>query len=189
LLLVRLAADTGARRGELAGLRVGDLSGRVLTIRRAFSAGVLTTPKSGRARNVTLGAGTAALWRALVGQWSAREGRPVGPWLFSADPEHRVPARAERLGRWFDEVRDAAEVPEASLHRLRHSVATFLVARGQILQAQTRLGHADAATTLRVYAHALPGADLAVADAIEDHLAGGRDDTAPAPGGDDGLTV
>jgi integrase len=49
-------------------------------------------------------------------------------------------------------------------------VATFLVARGQILQAQARLGHADAATTLRVYAHALPGADLAVADAIEDHL-------------------
>jgi integrase len=170
LLLVRLAADTGARRGELAGLRVGDLSGRVLTISRAFSAGVLTTPKSGRARNVTVGATTAALWHTLVGQWAAREGRLVGPWLFSADPEHRVPARAERLGRWFDEVRDAAGVREASLHRLRHSVATFLVARGQILQAQARLGHADAATTLRVYAHALPGADLAVADAIEDHL-------------------
>jgi integrase len=138
---------------------------------------------------VTVGATTAALWHALVGEWAARAGRPVGPWLFSPDPEHRVPARAERLGRWFDEVRDAAGVPEASLHRLWHSVATFLVGRGQIPQAQARLGHADASITLRVYAHALPGADLAAADAIEDHLQAARDDTARAAGGDDGLTV
>jgi integrase len=44
LLLVRLAADTGARRGELAALMLADLSGRVLTIERGLSAGELTTP-------------------------------------------------------------------------------------------------------------------------------------------------
>jgi hypothetical protein len=49
-------------------------------------------------------------------------------------------------------------------------VATFLVARGEILQAQSRLGHRDAATTLREYAHALPLTDGDVADAINDHL-------------------
>ena len=49
-------------------------------------------------------------------------------------------------------------------------MATFLVSRGQILQAQTRLGHADAATTLREYAHALPLTDQPVADAIDAHL-------------------
>ncbi len=107
-------------------------------------------------------------------------GGTVGPWLFSPDAEHRIPVRAERLGRWFDEVRIAADVPEASLHRLRHSVATFLVARGQVMQAQHRLGHADAATTLRVYAHALPGTDTTVADAIDDHLQAAADDCAVA---------
>src|SRR5215472_7853672 len=35
LLLVRLAADSGARRGELAALRLSDLDGRVLTIERS----------------------------------------------------------------------------------------------------------------------------------------------------------
>ena len=60
----------------------------------------------------------------------------------------------------------------ASLHRLRHSVATFLVARGEILQAQARLGHADAATTLREYAYALPLTDCDVADRIDRHLDG-----------------
>ena len=36
-LLARLAADTGARRGELAALKIGDLPGRVLHIARAAS--------------------------------------------------------------------------------------------------------------------------------------------------------
>ena len=44
LLLVRLAADSGARRGELAALRLSDLDGRVLTIERSLSAGVLGLP-------------------------------------------------------------------------------------------------------------------------------------------------
>jgi hypothetical protein len=50
LLLVRLAADSGARRGELAALRLSDLDGRVLTIERSLSAGVLGATKSGRTR-------------------------------------------------------------------------------------------------------------------------------------------
>ena len=49
-------------------------------------------------------------------------------------------------------------------------MATFLVSRGQILQAQARLGHADAATTLREYAYALPLTDTNVADALDTHL-------------------
>jgi len=32
LLLVRLAADTGVRRGELAALQIADLDGRILSI-------------------------------------------------------------------------------------------------------------------------------------------------------------
>src|SRR6476661_2236181 len=37
LLLTRLAADSGARRGELASLQLGDLDGDVLTIARNTS--------------------------------------------------------------------------------------------------------------------------------------------------------
>jgi len=74
------------------------------------------------------------------------------------------------LAHRFGRIRERAGVPGASLHRLRHSVATFLVVRGDILQAQARLGHRDAATTLREYAYALPLTDGDVADAINDHL-------------------
>lgn len=61
-------------------------------------------------------------------------------------------------------------MPGATLHRLRHSVATFLVGRGDLLRAQQRLGHRDPSTTLRNYAHALPLEDQAVADDIDDLL-------------------
>ncbi len=44
------------------------------------------------------------------------------------------------------------------------------MSRGEILQAQARLGHRDAATTLREYAYALPLTDGTAADAINDHL-------------------
>ncbi len=55
LLLVRLAANSGARRGEIAALQFADLDGRVLRIERSLSAELLSTTKSGRARTLTPG--------------------------------------------------------------------------------------------------------------------------------------
>src|ERR1019366_3602817 len=45
-LLVRLAADSGARRGELAVHRFGDLDGRELTIERETSGEEVGTIKT-----------------------------------------------------------------------------------------------------------------------------------------------
>jgi integrase len=54
------------------------------------------------------------------------------------------------------------------LHRLRHTVGTYLVAEGQIMHACARLRHQDLATTLSVYAHVLPRDDEHVADTLAD---------------------
>ena len=73
-LLVRLAADAGARRGELAALKVDDLEGRVLHLCRNISGPrTVTTPKSHQYRSLTLGTATVALWRAHL-QRSPGEG-------------------------------------------------------------------------------------------------------------------
>jgi len=58
----------------------------------------------------------------------------------------------------------SAGLQGVSLHRLCHTVATYLVSRGDLLQAQQRLGHRDASTTLGNYAHAMPLEDQAVPD-------------------------
>ena len=87
-LLVRLAADSGARRGELVALQTGDLEGRILTIERGVSAEQLGPTKTGRTRRLTLGRATAALWENSVETWRARVARQAlfGPWLFSSEP-------------------------------------------------------------------------------------------------------
>lgn len=171
-LLVRLAADSGARRGELVALRFDDLDGRVLSIERGVSADVLGPTKTGRTRRLTLGRQTVELWGSSAECWVGRlpEGVGLGPWLFSPSADHQVRLTAGALGHWFAQLARLAEVEGASLHRLRHSVATFLVGRGELLRAQQRLGHRDPSTTLRNYAHAMPLEDETVADDIDELL-------------------
>ncbi|TMR38836.1 hypothetical protein ETD85_03185 [Nonomuraea zeae] len=50
-------------------------------------------------------------------------------------------------------------------HDLRHTHATILIAGGKPLKmVAERLGHADPAITLRVYAHVMPGNQREAAD-------------------------
>jgi len=167
-LLVRLAADSGARRGELAALMFSDLDDRVLTIERGVSGEQLGPTKTKRTRRLTLGRTTAELWRTSESAWRGRgENGSFGEWVFSRDNDHERRLTASGMGHWFAELCAEADLVGVSLHRLRHSVATFLVGRGELLRAQQRLGHRDASTTLRNYAHALPLEDGNVADDID----------------------
>lgn len=171
-LLLRLAADTGARRGELDVLHLDDLHGRVLHIDRGVSDEVVTTTKTGRRRRVTVGTSTERLWTDSTRHWRQRAGTATfGPWLFSARADHTTRLRTDRMGHWFRTFVHAHGHPGVCLHALRHTVATVLVTDGHLLQAQQRLGHAEASTTLRQYCHALPLEDLDTADHLDQLLA------------------
>jgi integrase len=176
-LLVRLAADSGARRGELVALRFGDPDGRVLTIERGVSGEEVGPTKTRQLRRLTLGRTTVDLWRDSEAMWRRRAAgeNDFGEWLFSSDLGHDRRLTASGLGHWFAALRDEAGLERVSLHRLRHSVATYLVGRGDLLQAQQRLGHRDASTTLLTYAHAMPLEDQEIADAIDEMLGASRD--------------
>ena len=77
------------------------------------------------------------------------------------------PLSTSCLAHWFAELCTDAGHPDVTLHRLRHTVATTLVSQGDILQAQYRLGHRDAATTLRIYSHVMPLTDHDVAATLD----------------------
>lgn len=84
LLLVRVAADTGARRGELAALRIGDLDGRVLRIERGVSGGVVGSTKTKRTRRITLGTTTVEMICAHTAEFPG-DAECGHDWLFSPD--------------------------------------------------------------------------------------------------------
>ena len=170
-LLVRLAADSGARRSELAALKLGDLQGRVLHICRNISGGsTITTPKSHQYRSLTLGASTVELWRDHIERWPA-PGRE-NDWLFSPRPGRFTFVQPRGLAGRFERLRARAGVPDAALHRLRHTVAVVLVAEGKLLAAQHRLGHRDLSTTLRHYGWAQAPDDTSIADHLDAVLNG-----------------
>lgn len=171
-LLVRVAADSAARRGELAVLRRADLDGRVLTIERGLSGGVLGSTKTGRTRRLTLGATTARLIQDHFESWAARGPEPVADWLFAPTPERHAYVTAGALSHKFQVLGRQAGVEAPALHRLRHGVATLLVDEGKVLKAQARLGHRDPATTLRHYSHAVALHDEDVADELDTLLNG-----------------
>jgi integrase len=176
LLIVRVAADSGARRGELAVLRYSDLERRVLTIQRGVSRGVLGSTKSNRSRRLTLGATTSALIESHWSSWAERGPSPVDDWLFAPTPARATFLTADAMSHKFRRLGAAAGVERPALHRLRHGVATHLVGNGELLKAQARLGHRDPTTTLRHYSHAVALHDEDIANDLDELLNGhGRD--------------
>lgn len=73
--------------------------------------------------------------------------------------------RPTTISRAFSRIRDACGLPrEITFHSLRHTHASWLIANGCDLKTiSERMGHADEATTLRIYGHLMPGRDAAAA--------------------------
>lgn len=78
--------------------------------------------------------------------------------------------RPSFVSRRFKALANDLELPAGtSFHTLRHTHATMLIANGADMRTvQERLGHANVATTLGLYAHVVPGRDQAAAAAFDD---------------------
>jgi integrase len=182
-----VAAYTGARRGELLSLRWPDidLEGKKITI--SGSTGIINgervdgTTKSGRSRVVTIDDDTISVLREhrkaqaaeqlLAGDsWKGNAnnhvfttgwGEQIYPdtvgWLMTKIIRtHNAPAN----GPYPKE-----SLPHARVHDLRHIHATTLLLNGvPVHVVAARLGHADPAITLRVYAHIIRAAETAAAE-------------------------
>ncbi|WP_106585755.1 tyrosine-type recombinase/integrase [Murinocardiopsis flavida] len=182
-----LAAYTGARRGELLHLRWADvdLDGKRITITGSTSViggtRVDGTTKSGRSRVVTLDDSTVEVLRAhRVRQsdeadtaddaWQGDEGGHVftTAWGEPIYPD-TVTGLIRTLVKAYNKPKGKPVRPDplplARLHDLRHLHATTLLLAGvPVHVVAARLGHADPAITLRVYAHVVRTAETAAAD-------------------------
>lgn len=81
------------------------------------------------------------------------------------------PISPDTASHYVRAVADRAGV-DTHLHALRHFAASAMIGDGQDVRTVAgRLGHADASTTLKVYAHMLPQRDLAAAESLGRSLA------------------
>ena len=176
-VFLRLAAATGARRGELCALRWRevDLGARQLTIGRALAQVgrqvIEKGTKTHATRRIGLDAGTIDALQAhrrRAEELARQAGRrlPADAFVFSHAVDGTSPWRPGYVTVAFTRLRNELGVP-VRLHDLRHFTATRLLAAGtDVRTVSGRLGHANAGTTLNVYAHFLESADHDAADTI-----------------------
>lgn len=179
-----LAATTGMRQGEILGLRWRDLSleAGCLTVTSALGRDSdnrlsIERPKTrSSTRRIELAEiAIAALIRHRSEQNRARLAAGASWNDLDLVFPNRVgnPMNASNLvRREFKPLLAAAQVPEIRFHDLRHTCATVLLGEGVPVSAVSALlGHADQATTLSIYAHALPGVESLAASALNEWLA------------------
>ena len=192
-----VAAYTGARRGELLNLRWPDVDLDAKRITITGSTAVIAgeridgTTKSGRTRVVSIDDGTVAVLR----QHKSRPGRrPAQGGRLLARRQGRVRVH-HGLGRsHLPGHRDIADdqahprsqragagtaAPRTSYRTLGYTTSdtvhatTLLLSGVPVHVVAARLGHADPAITLRVYAHVIRTAEAAAADIFAEAIKAG----------------
>jgi integrase len=167
---VELLAGTGARKGEVMILRVGDLElGRgaipAVRIHRSLKHGhdgqhrIGKTKTKAGMRTVVIDDDLAAMLREHVA------GRAPGDLVF---PEHGNDGTWQR--NVWSPAREAAGLVgdrRPTIHDLRHSHASWLLAEGHSLFAVSkRLGHKKMSTTSDLYGHLDQAGDADLANAF-----------------------
>src|SRR5262245_11917778 len=174
-MLAALALATGARRNELLGLRWSDLelnTGRMSieqALEQASGAVQVKSPKTRAGRRTptlppTMVTELRAHWAAPAEQRMALGlGRsPADGFVLAAIDGG--PQRPDPLSKRWGETMDRLGMPEITLHSLRHTHASMLIAAGMdILTVSRRLGHASPTITLNTYGHMIHGTDAQAA--------------------------
>ncbi|MGH3952734.1 MAG: tyrosine-type recombinase/integrase [Mycobacterium sp.] len=184
-----LAAATGMRRGEVLGLRWRDVD---LTAGSVTISGTMTG--SGTKLRRELSAKTDASHRTLplgedlinlLRQRQVEQGKDRGlarnlwegadiDYVFTT--EFGKPVDPRNMLRTLQNAARALDLPKGtSLHTLRHSAATTLLAGGTHLKLVSAiLGHSDTSTTANTYGHAPDAAQRAALGTLHSQIVPGN---------------
>lgn len=171
-LLVRFAAETGMRAGEIAALRVGRVdvvnrrvevaeSASEVSLRLSPVGLIYEEPKTYERRSIPL-------HRALadeLGDHLLR--RPTDPTAFVFTAPDGGPMRHGNFyRRHFKPAVERAGLPSSTrFHDLRHTCAALLIAEGaHALAVKQRLGHSSITVTFDRYGHLFPSLEEAVTE-------------------------
>ena len=173
---VQLLIATGARRGEVMGLRwehVDWVENKLyLCENRVYTpqSGVIsTTLKTGENRYVSVSPSVMALlkrWRAEQAAAFMKLGITPSGYVLTA--ENGGPMHPDSPTDWLSKFSKRHGLPPIHPHKFRHTQASLLIAQGvDILTVSKRLGHAKVSTTLDIYSHVLAKSDEKASDTLD----------------------
>jgi integrase len=179
--LFLLAAETGARQGELLALRWVDVdfAGSAINIRHSLykSEGqfILKEPKTAAGRR------KIALSPTVVAALNEHRKTALASGFYGADRPVFCSVTGDYIygtsfyNHVFIPAVKRAGVPVARFHDIRHACASLLLQDGiDLATVSARLGHGSKVTTLAIYAHALDNGQAKATAAMERIAIGGR---------------
>ncbi|MDD2955793.1 MAG: site-specific integrase [Oscillospiraceae bacterium] len=163
---------SGLRRGELLGLRwcdvdfVSETVSVVQTSSYVKGKGVfIDTPKNRTSDRVLKLSRSVFILLREYKDWQDAQRDACGD--FWKDKDGRVftgddgaPVFPDVLTKWFAAFVKRSGLPHVTIHSLRHTYASILIAQGTpLIVVSSRMGHAQASTTANIYAHIIKSAD------------------------------
>ena len=179
-MLVHLFLITGARRGELLGLKWGCVDFEQSRIH--ICNNVLYTPDRGlyedtpktekSKRYIVLPAETMDLFRQYH-KWQMEERLRLGAYFIDRDfvftQDNGEPLHPDSVTNYLTKFSRKYNLPHITAHAFRHTMASILYYHGvDSVSVSRRLGHAQVSTTANIYAHIIEDADQRNAEILSD---------------------
>lgn len=173
---------SGMRRGELCGLNWDDIDFRngLVQINKSsiytVEKGVFedTTKNESSKRVIKLPQPAIDVLKQYKVHQASERLKLGDKWIESGKvfvQWNGKPIHPDTITKWFGEFVKQHNLPNISIHSLRHTNATLLIAGGADLRTVSkRLGHANMSTTANIYTHAIQSADERAAQIFDDML-------------------
>ena len=179
---VEVLLFTGMRRGELLGLHWSDIDfeNHVISIQRSSlylaDRGIFEDETKNQSSNRVIKVPASAIkslrslwvWQAQQRLSYGENWNDTGKIFTTVDG---LPMHPDTLTGWFHDFIAKTDLPKIHLHSLRHTNATLNISNGvSVTTVAAQLGHANASTTTKIYAHAIKSAQAAAAEMMDDLL-------------------
>lgn len=167
---------SGLRRAEFLGLLWCDvdLDNQLLFIRQTWNyvpteGCYVDTPKTGSSARVLKISRTAVLMLLEYKNWQDSQQEALGDaWKNSDDRvftnDEGAPLFPDSVTKWFTAFVKRSGLPKVTVHSLRHTYASLMIADGvPLVVVSNQLGHAQTSTTANIYAHVISAAEAKAA--------------------------
>lgn len=178
--LIHLFLITGARRGEILGLKWDKVdfdANRIFicnSILYSPDVGIYeSSPKTERSKRfVSLPTETMQLLRKYK-TWQTEERLRLGEYYenqgFVFAQDNGKPIHPDSVTDWLNKFSTRHGLPHINPHAFRHTMASMLYFNGvDSVSISKRLGHAQVSTTANIYAHVMEEADQKSAEILSD---------------------
>lgn len=169
--MIYLMAFTGARKGEIVGLKWDcvDFQNNTVTIKETLNytveKGIYSdTTKNGKQRTIDVDENVMKMLKTLraeqitaIGKKMKKQGKKgiakLPKWVFTTD-DYESPMHPDSPTRFCKNMEKKYGITDFHPHKLRHSFASIAITNGaDVVSVSEILGHSDVAVTLRVYSH------------------------------------